>query len=240
MTRIVAIGGGGFLMEDSNSPIDDYLLTLTGKSCPRICFVPTPSGDSEEHLEKFYAAFSRKDCRPSHLAFFRKQRPNALPLSDYPEHLLAQDAIFVGGGNTKSALAVWREWKLDAALKQAWSAGVVLSGMSAGALCWFQVGVSDSFGDSIYRPLPALGFIPGACATHYSETPHRRISLHAAVEAGEAPDTIAIDEGAAVVFTGVEVERVVSWQDGCAAYRVSRQAGRAHEIAYACERIGGK
>lgn len=139
--RIVAIGGGGFLMEDGRSPIDDYILTLAAKPCPRICFIPTPSGDSEEHLDKFYAAFSPRDCRPSHLAFFRRQRPNALPLSDFPKHLLAQDAIFVGGGNTKSALAVWREWKLDAVLRQAWSTGVLLSGMSAGAMCWFQQGL---------------------------------------------------------------------------------------------------
>lgn len=237
MRRIVAVGGGGFLMEDARSPIDDFLLALTGKPRPRICFIPTPSGDSEEHLEKFYDAFDGRPCEPSHLAFFRKQRPRSLPLPDYLEHLLAQDAIFVGGGNTRSALAVWREWKLDAALRRAWSAGVLLSGMSAGALCWFEVGVSDSFGDSRYRPLPALGFLRGACAAHYNGAPDRRSSLHAFVEAGEISDTIAIDDCAAVVFSDTAVERVVAWNDGATAYRVFREAGRVHEVAYSCERI---
>jgi peptidase E len=237
MMRIVAIGGGGFLMEDERSPIDDYILALTGKSRPRICFIPTPSGDAEEHLEKFYAAFAYRDCKPSHLAFFRKQRAGSLPLPDYAQHLLGQDAVFVGGGNTRSALAVWREWKLDSVLQQAWSAGIVLSGMSAGALCWFQVGVSDSFGDSTYRPLQGLGFLPGTCAAHYNGTPERRACLHASLEAGEIGETIAIDECAAVLFSGTAVERVVSWRAGCTAYRVSRDPGRVHEIAYASERL---
>jgi peptidase E len=237
MQRILAIGGGGFLMEDTQSPVDDYMLRLTRKASPRICFIPTASGDSEEHLEKFYAAFRGQNCQPSHLAFFRKPRLNSIPLPDYATHLLSQDIVFVGGGNTKSALAVWREWKLDSVLKQAWLSGILLSGMSAGALCWFQVGVSDSFGDSKYRPLPCLGFLPGACAAHYNFQPQRRPSLHAALEAGEVPETIAIDIGAAVLFEGAKLERVVSWSEGSTAYRASLELGRVKEVAYACERI---
>jgi len=237
MKRIVAVGGGGFLMEDAKSPIDDCILALTGKPRPRICFIPTPSGDSEEHLEKFYEAFNGRRCEPSHLAFFRKARPGSLPLPGYLERLLGQDVIFVGGGNTRSALAVWREWKLDTALKEAWSAGVLLSGMSAGALCWFEVGISDSFGDSEYGLLPGLGLLPGACAAHYNGTPERRVLLHASVKAGGIGDAVAIDDGAAVIFSETTPERVVAWRDGSTAYRVFREKGHAREVAYSCERI---
>jgi dipeptidase E len=237
MKRIVAIGGGGFLMEDGPSPIDDYVLALTRKSNPRICFIPTPSGDSEEHLEKFYAVFTQKKCIPAHLAFFRKPRPQSLPLPDFADHLLAQDVIFVGGGNTRSALAVWREWGLDAVLARAWSNGIILSGMSAGALCWFEVGVSDSFGDGAYRPLQTLGFLQGACAAHYNAFPERRAMLHDSVNAGTVPDTLAIDEGAAVVFTGRTMKCVVSWRNSCTAYSVSRINGSVREEPYACEHI---
>jgi peptidase E len=237
MRRIVAIGGGGFLMEDTPSPIDDFLLGLTNKSRPRICFIPTPSGDSEEHLAKFYAAFDEKSCAPSHLAFFRNARPNALPIADYRDELLKQDVIFVGGGNTKSALAVWREWDLDQVLKDAWLAGVILAGMSAGALCWFEVGVTDSWGDGSYRTLPCLGLLPGACAAHYNGLPERRKLLHAAVRSRTVPNTLAIDDGAAVIFTDRTPAQVVTWHDGCAAYDVRFSDGLALEKAYESERI---
>jgi peptidase E len=237
MRRIVAIGGGGFLMEEGTSAIDQFLLRLTGQIRPRICFVPTASGDSDEHLAKFYAAFHEKHCVPSHLAFFRKPRANGLPVAHYRDSLLGQDVIFVGGGNTKSALAVWREWGLDEILKEAWQAGVTLSGMSAGALCWFEIGVSDSFGDGSYRPIPCLGFLRGGCAAHYDEFPQRREMLHAAIRSGVVPDTIAIDNGAAVVFTDHTPPRVVTWIEGAAAYQVRRSSDSVVEERYECERI---
>ena len=119
LSRILAIGGGGFLIEDEPSPIDRRLVQLAGHAKPRICFIATPSGDSTETIEKFYAAYEPLECEPSHLAFFRKPFRASLPLAQYAEELLNQDAIFVGGGNTKSALAVWREWGLDAVLRLA-------------------------------------------------------------------------------------------------------------------------
>jgi dipeptidase E len=110
--RILAIGGGGFLMEDMPSPVDRLIAQLTGRARPKVCFISTPSGDSVEHIEKFYAAFEPLRCEAAHLAFFRKPFRAAIPLADFAESLLAQDAIFVGGGNTNSALGVWREWGL--------------------------------------------------------------------------------------------------------------------------------
>jgi peptidase E len=222
LARILAIGGGGFLMEEGSSPIDRHLVRLAGSSRPRICFISTPSGDPPEMIDKFYAAFECLGCECSHLAFFRKPFRSSLPLSDYAAGLLAQDVIFVGGGNTKSALAVWRDWKLDEVLRQAWAKGVLLSGMSAGALCWFTHGLTDSFWGGGLRPLDCLGFVPGSCCVHYDGDPSRRVALHRAIEAGALGAALAIDDGAAVLFAGTEVQRVVCWRPDATAYRVTR------------------
>lgn len=240
MRRILALGGGGFLMEDTASPIDDYLLHLTGKAKPRICFLPTPSGDLPEHIEAFYRAFPRNRCEPSHLAFFRKASEGALPLASFHDLLCSQDVVFIGGGNTKSALAVWREWGVDQALVHAYQAGVLVSGMSAGAMCWFEAGFTDSFGGSGYRRLPGLSFLAGGCAVHYSSNPERRRLLHAAIASSTMPATVAIDDFAAVLYQDSATPKAVSWRTGATAYSVSRLGHVAHEVPYVAESIGGE
>jgi len=237
MQRILAIGGGGFLMEDGPSPIDRYLLGLAERDKPRVCFISTPSGDLPEHLEKFYQAYPTALCTPSHLSFFRKPSQHAAPLDGFEEHVLSQDIIFVGGGNTKSALAVWREWGLNRVLEKALGADIILSGMSAGAMCWFQQGLTDSFWGPEYRPLTCLGFLSGGCGVHYNDDPKRRRALHSAMEASAIKPSIAIDDYAAALYCGGQVERVVSWRNGATAYRVSLEGGRAKEVAYASEQI---
>ena len=186
MRRILAIGGG-FLMEDAHSPIDDYIVSLAARSRPRMCYVGTANGDMPDGIEKFYAAFPAARCERSHLAFFRKQAPGGIALATLREQVLSQDVIFVTGGNTKSALGVWREWGLDHVFAEAYASGTVLAGMSAGALCWFESGLTDSFGQAGYQLLSCLGLLPGACAVHYrsdpigQERPFRRArSRHAA------------------------------------------------------------
>jgi dipeptidase E len=235
--RVLAIGGGGFLMEDGPSPIDYYLLSLAQRAKPRVCFIPTPSGDLPEHLDKFYLAYSTALCDPSHLSFFRKPSERSVPLDGFKEQVLSQDIIFVGGGNTKSALAVWREWGLDIVLRKALEAGVILSGMSAGAMCWFQQGLTDSFWGPEYQPLTCLGFLSGGCGVHYSTDPKRRRALHAAIEASAIKPSIAIDDYAAALYCDGQVDRILSWRNGATAYQVSLQAGRANEVSYACEQI---
>jgi dipeptidase E len=238
MKRILAIGGGGFQMETEPSPIDDYILQLTGKHRPRLCLVSTPSGDLPDYIERFYAAFSQRSCEPSHLAFFfRDIRPGAVALKDLAKHLLAQDAIFVSGGNTRAALSVWREWGVDRVFAEALNAGVLLSGMSAGAMCWFEFGLTDTYWEPGYRPSPCLGFLPGGCRVHYNDA-HGRERLHAATEAGAVPTTIAIDDYSAVLFRDATVEKVMSWRSGSSAYRVSREDGHAQDVAYSYEWIG--
>lgn len=214
MRRILAIGGGGFLMEGSPSPVDALLLRLSGRRKPRVCFVSTPSGDLPEHIEKFDAAFPEQVCEGSHLSFFRKPGPRSVALSDLESHLLRQDLVYVGGGNTRSALGVWREWGVDHALAKAYEAGVLCCGMSAGAMCWFEAGISDSFAAGAYRPLPCLGLLPGACAVHYNADPLRRPALHAALAAGSVPTTLAIDDLSAVLFEDGQLRRVYQWGRG--------------------------
>lgn len=238
MRRILAIGGGGFLMEPSPSPIDKYLLELTGKERPRICFLPTPSGDLPEHIETFYKAFDSASCEPSHLAFFRKPSPGSVALSAFEQHLMTQDAIVVGGGNTKSALGVWREWTAHQVLSRAYSTGVLLSGMSAGAMCWFEAGLTDSFWGAGYQPLPCLGLLPGGCGVHYRSDPERRQRLITAVQVGAIPSSVAIDDFAAVLYEDEKVVRTVSWAAGARAFRISLQDGRAVEVPHECQQIG--
>ena len=142
------MGGGGFLMEPANPALDDYALRLTGRKTPRVCFLPTASGDNPDAIERFYRAFPPSRARASHLALFRMETTRTR-LADI---LLDQDAIYVGGGNTANMLAVWRLHGVDRLLRKAWASGIVLLGVSAGMLCWFDDGVTDSFG----RPLHAL------------------------------------------------------------------------------------
>ena len=233
MSRILAIGGGGFQMEGDGSPVDDYLLSVPGKARPRICLVSTTSGDRPEYIERFYSAFSRRSCVPSHLPFFASEpRPGAVPLPDLEAHLLAQDVIFVSGGNVRAALAVWREWGVDRVFARALGEGVLLSGMSAGAMCWFEYALTDTYWQPGYKPVPALGHLPGGCRVHYGCDPGERERLHAAFEAGAVPPTLAIDDHAAVLFDGARVRKAVSWRDGAKAYQVSSQDGRVVEVAY--------
>jgi peptidase E len=145
--------------------------------------------------------------------------------------------VFVGGGNTKSALAVWREWGFDLVLKRALEAGILLSGMSAGAMCWFQQGLTDSFWGPEYRPLTCLGLLPGGCGVHYGSDAKRRAALHAAIAARAIAPSIAIDDYAAVLYHDGELSRVVSWRDDASAYQVSLHDGHAKETRYEPEQI---
>jgi peptidase E len=231
MKRVLAIGGGGFLMEERPSPIDAQLLQLTGQARMRICFVPTPSGDLPEHIDKFYSTFTGVRCEPSHLAFFRQPAPGSVPLTGFREHLLAQDVIYVGCGNTKSALAVWREWHVSDALAQAYAQGVLLAGMSAGAMCWFEAGLTDSFWGAGYQPLACLGLLPGGCAVHYHSDPERSARLHTALKASAVPPSLGIDDFAAVLFENDLPKAVFSWAPNAGAYKVSLNKGRIVESA---------
>ena len=220
VSKLIAIGGGGFLMEPENPLLDQYCLDCTGKPKPKICFLPTASGDSEEFLTSFYKAFSRYSCELSHLAFFRKPRSGSIPLIDIEQHLLSQDVIYVGGGNTRAMLAVWHEWNVDKILRKAWQSGILLTGMSAGAICWFEYGGSDSTWIGKLSPLKGLGLIHGSCTPHYDGEVNRRSDVYQLIKSGELPAGFGIDDGAAVFFEGQHVIEVVASRPEAKAYRV--------------------
>ena len=163
--NIVAIGGGGFGRSLGSLEIEKYIVSLSNKKRPKICFIPTASGDSSLYKLNFYRAFSKLDCITSHIDFFSRTE-------NLEEKVLTQDIIYVGGGNTKSMLAVWKEWNLHNILRDAYEKGIVMSGVSAGAICWFEKGITDSWKDH-QAILPCLGFVKGICCPHYDEEPER-------------------------------------------------------------------
>lgn len=210
--HIVALGGGGF--SDDDPLLDDYILGLTGKECPRVVFVPTASGDAASLIERFYAAFTERECRPSHLSLFR------LPYPPIGEILASHDVVYVGGGSTANMVAVWRIHGLDEVLRKAWERGVVLAGVSAGALCWFQAGVTDSLGPELAPWRDGLGILPGSFCPHYDGEPDRRPAYHRFVRERRLPAGYAADDGVALHFEGTQLAEVVASREGAAAYRV--------------------
>jgi dipeptidase E len=225
--QIIAMGGGGFSMEPENLTLDRYVLAQAGVAMPRVSFLPTASGDVDSYAASFYTAFARLPCQPSHLMFFRRT-------PDLREHLLNQDVIYVGGGNTKSMLGVWREWGLPEILREAWEAGVVLAGVSAGCICWFEQGLTDSFEGDL-RPLDCLGILKGSACPHYDGDPERRPTYHRLVHTGVLLPGLAIDDGAAVHFVDAEIRGVVASRLGVTAYRVQAKNGAAQETALPVE-----
>ncbi len=163
--NIVAIGGGGFGRSLGNLKIEQYIISLVNKKRPKVCFIPTASGDNDLYKLNFYRAFSELNCITSHIDLFSRTK-------DLNDQILSQDIIFVGGGNTKSMLAVWRDWNLDEILKDAYDSGVVMSGVSAGAICWFEQGITDSYANNL-KILNCLGFIKGIACPHFDEEKER-------------------------------------------------------------------
>jgi dipeptidase E len=229
---VVAMGGGGFSMEPENLVLDEFVLSLARSPSPRVCFIPTASGDSADYVARFYRAFSTLDCRATDLQLFERK------ISDLEAFVLEQDVIYVGGGNTANLLAVWRAHRLDDFLTRAWRAGTVLAGISAGMNCWFQESVTDSFGQSL-APLPdGLGVLPGSACPHYDGEEQRRPAYHRFIESGELSAGWAADDGAALVFSGTALVEVVSSRPDAAGYRVERAASGVSEQRLAARYLG--
>jgi dipeptidase E len=226
--QIIAIGGAGFESDPESPARELYILAQARKRNPSVCFVPTASGDSPDYIAKFYAAFTKHRCSPTHLSLFRRT-PDLRGLPAY-------DVIYVGGGNTKSMLALWRDWQLPKFLRQAWLAGTVLSGISAGAICWFAAGVTDSWAGRLAR-LPCLGWLPNACCPHYDSEKDRRPATQDPVAKGLLPETLALDDGAAAHFVGRKLLRVVTSRVSAGAYRVQRKGRRAIETPLPVTRL---
>jgi len=197
--------------------LDNYILSLSGKSRPRICFVPTASGDSESYIAQFYRRFAEAQCEPTHLSLFKRDGRNLI------EFARSVDVIYVGGGNTANMLAVWRLHEWDKALHSALEAGTILAGVSAGSICWFETGVTDSFGGHL-APLGCLAFLSGSNCPHYDSEANRRPAYHRLVREGMAPG-LAADDGVALHYIDGRLHRVVSSHAEARAYRVESTDG---------------
>ena len=229
--HIVAFGGGIRSVGVKMHPLVNYVLSLVGKNRPKVCCIPTATGDSPAGLLRFYSNFPASLSEPSHLELFERT------VGDIREYLLSQDVIFVLGGNTANMLAVWRVHGVDLALKEAWEAGVVLCGGSAGSLCWFECGTTDSFDVNDLRPLyDGLGFLPGSHCPHYDGEEQRRPLYHSLISEGFPPG-YAIDDDAAIHFIGTEVSEVVSGRVGATAYRVELIGGQVVETPLNAQQI---
>lgn len=225
--QIVAFGGGGFSMECGNTLLDDHVLSLTGKERPRVCFLPTASGDADHYIVRFYRAFPASRCEPSHVSLFRRETG----VGDPTAHLLEQDLVYVGGGSVVSLLGTWRAHGIDVALREAWQAGVVLCGGSAGSLCWFAEAISG-FHEGPSRRVQGLGFLPCSNAVHYCDEPGRRNAYLDAVADGMLAG-YGVCDAAALRFVGTELAEVVSSRQGAQAFRVARDDDRGaveHEL----------
>ena len=213
---IVAIGGGGLGGSPEDHALDEYLLGLTGKPQPRVCFIPTATGDSTVSIVAFYSAFTAERAVPSHLNLFMRT------IRDIRSFLLSQDMIFVGGGNTAAMLAIWRQHGVDEILREAWQQGIVLCGGSAGANCWFEACSTDSFGLDLDPLLDGLGFLKGSFCPHYDGEERRRPTLRQFIGEGRLPDGWAADNYVGLRFQGTEFVEAVGARPGASAYKVGR------------------
>ena len=205
---LLVLGGGGFASPPGDPALDELVLELTGRPDPRVLFLPTASGDAGEQVARFHAAFAGWPVRREVLSLFRL-RDLRVPLHRL---ILGQDAIYVGGGSLRNLLALWREHELDILLREAWEAGVVLAGLSAGAMCWFDGGVTMSAGQP--EVVEGLGFVRGSLSVHRDSKPERLPVYREAVAAGALPPGWALDDGAALLLRAGEGPRVISAQAG--------------------------
>jgi peptidase E len=220
--QIVAIGGGGFSTDPDDLLLERYVLAVANKERPRILFLPTASGDAADYVSRFYEAFESLPCSPSHLSLF------SLSTADLESLILGQDIIYVGGGNTKSMLALWREWQLDGILSAAYQQGIVLAGVSAGAICWFEHGITDSI-PGTYTAISCLGFLKGSNCPHFDSEPDRRPLYRQIVASGAIPQGYGVDDGVALHFVNHALYGIVTAQAHGKAYRVERGNGGVRE-----------
>lgn len=214
--HIVAVGGASLSPETRNLALERYVANLTGKARARVCFIPTASGDSQSYIDRFVAASEQLHWEACVLSLFRGETPDLASV------------VLNHGGNTRNMLVLWRDWGLDKLVRAAWERGIVLTGVSAGSICWFEQGVTDSVPGSL-NPLTCLGFLAGSNCPHYNSEAERQPSYTRFVGSGEMLPGYATDDGVALHYAGTELERVISWLPGGRAFRVERDGDTAIE-----------
>lgn len=215
MKQIIAIGGGGFGRNPNQRIIEKYIIDQSSESRPNVLFIPTASAEDKSYTVNFYSCFNGLDCNPSHLNLFQR--------TPRIEGLINKaDIIYVGGGNTKSMLAVWKEWKLDKLLLKAYNEGTVLAGVSAGAICWFDTGITDSWASNL-NYIDCLGILPGSCCPHYDSEKDRRPSVHKFIEHEKIKSVYAIEDGAAIHFVDDAPYKNISFFKNSKVFFVDKQ-----------------
>ena len=228
--QIIAIGGAALPLDAGHPTMLAYVLKQTKKKKPKVCFIGTAHGDAETIRLRYYAAASQLECQPTHLPLFARTP------RDLKSFILEQDAIFVGGGNTRSMLAVWRDWGLDKILQTAWRQGIVLSGWSAGSICWFEQGITDSIAGPL-TAMPCLGFLKGSNCPHYDSEPMRRPTFQKMVATGKVLPGLAADDGVGLHFIDQRLARVVSTTPNGKGWRVEVNDDGVHEQALSTQRL---
>ncbi len=229
--RIFTLGGGGFSEEPDNLLLDRFFFSLSEKANPKVCFVPTASGDGQGYIDRFYENMKKHSVEATHLSLFRG---NFGSLRDF---VFDQDILYVGGGNTRNLMTLWRDWGLDLVLRDAYRAGKILGGISAGSLCWYEEGVTDSIPGTL-SGLPCLGILPGSNCPHYDSDQERRPAFHRLVNGG-MKDGIACDDGVAAYFENEKLVEFVSSRPSAKGYRVSRGRGSVREESIQPRYLGG-
>ena len=213
--NIVAIGGGGFGRSLGSLKIEKYIVSLIRKKNPKICFIPTASGDSTYYKLNFYRAFSKLDCITSHIDLFTRTE-------NLEEKVLTQDIIYVGGGNTKSMLAVWKEWNLHNILKNAYEKGILMSGVSAGAICWFDKGITDSFANEL-KIIDCLGIVDGIACPHFDEERDREPYVNDVINREIIESCICIEGNCALHIKNDLEYYSIDFGNGKKCFRVSKE-----------------
>jgi dipeptidase E len=232
--QIVAFGGGGFSMERDNTLMDEYVLGLTEKERPRVCFLPTASGDADHYIVRFYRAFDASRCKPSHVSLFR--RDGGAP--DVHQHILESDLVYVGGGSVISLLGAWRAHGLDTTLRLAWEQGTVMCGVSAGSLCWFSSALSAFHGAP--QLVEGLGLLPHSNCVHFDCERDREEAFRQHLLDGMCAG-YAAEDGAALHFAGERLAGVVTSRPKAKAYRMRRtEAGRIERRALPSRYLGAR
>jgi peptidase E len=207
------MGAGGYTLEPSAEIIDDFLIKKIDKANPRICMLPTACGERQESIDKFYQYFQTKGAKASHISLFCPE------IEDIDAHLAAQDAIYITGGNTKSMLALWKEWGVDKALIKAYEAGVFIFGVSAGAMCFFDEGFSDSFPNQ-YTNISCLGVLPGSFCPHYIRDEVRAKLYEKSIRNNKNKPGIAVEDGVALYYANGSLSEIIRTRDEANAYRI--------------------
>lgn len=229
--RILALGGHDFDRRAGNDAICDLIVELADSPRPRICLLPTASGDPEDQIVRFRRAFGDRDCVPGVISLFRLSENPV----DLREELLSQDVIYAGGGSMVNLIAIWRVHGLDEILAECWREGILICGQSAGAMCWFEGGITSSQGEPSVAD--GLGLLPGSACVHYLTEPVRRRRFLRAISSGDLESGLGLEDQTGALFEDRRLTETITARDGAEVWEVKAASGGASETELDSRRL---